>query len=599
MKLISSKIKLKTKTLFIPVTILLISFVIIGFVFSKLLISNSNNNLHNHITRQIENEIKQLHTGLSLVTSTQAPGDAFMGLEGGDNEIAEDLIKQVSSMGLDGVYFTGLEGNVIYPEQSSLSESFMSAMSNAAKTQGAIHVIYQDGNMYGYAPIIDVETPKGFIVFEVNIPEELDGEVESIFSAMSSDNEASQQKLVSVQLSYTYMAAKDDTGKFLKKTMTTIMIIISLALALIVVVLSSTSGNITSSVKSLLKAFQKQAEGDLTQEVEVRSNDEISEMTQSFNLTNSKLSEMMKKIAMDSSSVAASSSQLSGASENISSNAEEQQSKTEHAAAAMQELGVSFVEVARNTSIASKSAKEANEFAVKGGDVVNKTIQGMNNISETVKESADTVEKLGKRSEEIGDIVEVINDIAGQTNLLALNAAIEAARAGEQGRGFAVVADEVRKLAENTTSATNEIGGMIKGIQDDTEKAVTSMHAGTKEVEEGVTLSNEAGKALEQIVESVQNVTSMIEQIASAVEEQSSASDEISTSIEAVSQIARKNTDNAQSSSESIIHLNKMASELSAMVSGFKLRKETGNDEGYSRSRQYNFEMEAKNSPAL
>jgi methyl-accepting chemotaxis protein len=140
---------------------------------------------------------------------------------------------------------------------------------------------------------------------------------------------------------------------------------------------------------------------------------------------------------------------------------------------------------------------------------------------------------------------------------------------------------------------------MIKGIQEDTEKAVTSMHAGTKKVEEGVNLSNEAGKALEQIVGSVQNVTSMIEQIAAAVEEQSSASDEISTSIEAVSQIARKNTDNAMNSSESIVHLNKMASELSAMVSGFKLRNETGNDEGYSRNLQNSFEMEPKNSPAL
>ncbi len=355
-------------------------------------------------------------------------------------------------------------------------------------------------------------------------------------------------------------------------------------LILIVLVLGSSARKIVRRIKRLLEAFNKQAKGDLTQAVYSASSDEIASLTTTFTNTNRKLNDMVSKIVINAENVATSSKQLSGTAKRISSDAKDQKDKTNVVARAMEQLSISFLEVSKNTSSASTSANEANDLAIKGGDVVVKTINGMNRISESVRESSETVEALGKRSEQIEEIIKVINDIAGQTNLLALNAAIEAARAGEQGRGFAVVADEVRKLAERTTSATNEIADMIKGIQDDTGRAVESMHSGTKQVEEGVNLSSEAGDALEKIVSSVQNVTDMIQQISAAVEEQSSASDEIINSICDVANITSKNSDNAQASSDAIIDLNSMASELHELASQFKLRKpvedETNGDHG-------------------
>jgi methyl-accepting chemotaxis protein len=211
---------------------------------------------------------------------------------------------------------------------------------------------------------------------------------------------------------------------------------------------------------------------------------------------------------------------------------------------------------------------------MKGGQVVSETIEGMSKISHSVNESSSTVEALGKRSEQIGEIVKVINDIAGQTNLLALNAAIEAARAGEQGRGFAVVADEVRKLAERTTSATHEIGDMITGIQDDTTKAVESMHAGTKEVEAGVILANQAGEALQEIVSSVQGVSDMVQHIATAAEEQSTTGDVISANVESVANITQQTAESATLSSNAASELNELAQELRNLVSGFQLLHE-------------------------
>ena len=165
-------------------------------------------------------------------------------------------------------------------------------------------------------------------------------------------------------------------------------------------------------------------------------------------------------------------------------------------------------------------------------------LPGMNKIAEVVTEAASTVQELGNSSEKIGEIVQVIDDIADQTNLLALNAAIEAARAGEQGRGFAVVADEVRKLAERTTKATKEIASMIKQIQKETIGAVQSMEKGTVEVSKGKELVEKAGVSLNQIISSSQEVVDNVSQVAAASEEQSATSEQISKNIEAISSVA-------------------------------------------------------------
>jgi len=235
-------------------------------------------------------------------------------------------------------------------------------------------------------------------------------------------------------------------------------------------------------------------------------------------------------------------------------------------------MSATVIEVAKNSQGASEASDDTQQIAVQGGDVVKRAVDGMMAVADTVRESAATVEALGKSSDEIGAIISVINDIADQTNLLALNAAIEAARAGEQGRGFAVVADEVRKLAEKTTKATKEIADMIKTIQGDTKGAMSSMHEGTKQVEEGVQLASEAGESLQQIVSSVDRVTDMVRQIATAAEEQSATTEEISTNITSIATVTTENADGVKQVSAASDDLAKIAEELKDIVSRFKLR---------------------------
>jgi methyl-accepting chemotaxis protein len=573
------KLKLKAKTLWIPVSLIVFSFMLIAVVFVNLISKNLKSTLNNELTQLIENADRQVDIGLLLVSSTQLPADAFLGLEGDDDELAKDLIKQTSSLGLDDVFITDLQGSLIFSESdkegveynSEFGPDFKNLLTNAPKKANSIKVIYFKNHIVGYAPIFDVETPKGFIVFAIDIPEELKDITSTFMRSHSNSAESDEIILISEHLMNINNSAQASAKRILNKMYITMAVILIPTLALIIFVLGTNARNIILRIRRLLEAFIRQADGDLTQKVYVGSEDEVADLTQSFNATNRKLHDMVGQIVRNAVSVASSSNQLSETAKNISSDAMDQKDKTDIVARSMEQLSVTFLEVSRNTSSASTSANEANDLATKGGDVVVKTVSGMNRIADSVRESSATVEALGERSEQIGEIIKVINDIAGQTNLLALNAAIEAARAGEQGRGFAVVADEVRKLAERTTSATNEIGDMIKGIQDDTGKAVESMHAGTKEVEEGVKLSREAGEALEKIVTSVQNVTEMIQQISAAVEEQSSASGDIINSISDVSSITSKNSDNAQASSEAILDLNSMASELHELVSEFKL----------------------------
>jgi len=312
--------------------------------------------------------------------------------------------------------------------------------------------------------------------------------------------------------------------------------------------------------------------GDLSISMDVSKKDEFGLLASHFNNATEKLSRMISNVKSSTDNLASNSENLSASITQIAINTREQSSQTTQAAASTEELNSSFQSVAQSTVNAAESATKATELAMKGGSVVNETINGMNMIAKSVNESAASIEALGQNSEKIGNIVKVISDIAEQTNLLALNAAIEAARAGEQGRGFAVVADEVRKLAEKTTSATKEIVKMIGTIQDDTERAVETMRSGTERVITGVDSANEAGKSLQEIVSSVQNVTDMIQQIATAAEQQSSTGGEIASNLESVANITHQTADGAQESSSATNNLNSLAQELKHLVSEFTLQ---------------------------
>lgn len=329
---------------------------------------------------------------------------------------------------------------------------------------------------------------------------------------------------------------------------------------------------IAAPLAKLSAATEKMAEGDLTQRVDnISSSDEVGVMARSFNTMSANLNGIVSKINDAANHIASASEQISASSEQMAAGADNQTRQTDQVATAVEQMSATVLEVAKNSNDASESARKAAEVAKNGGEVVRQTIDGMNRISASVMESARTIEALGKSSDEIGEIIAVIDDIADQTNLLALNAAIEAARAGEQGRGFAVVADEVRKLAERTTKATKEIAAMIKSIQGDTSGAVQSMSAGTEEVEKGVDLANQAGSSLNQIVEVVTSVTDMIQQIATAAEEQSAAAEQISANVESVATITKETAAGANQSSVATQELTKLAADLQEMVGQFKL----------------------------
>lgn len=312
-------------------------------------------------------------------------------------------------------------------------------------------------------------------------------------------------------------------------------------------------------------------EGDLTKRVPCDGNDEIAHMGGYFNEFIEKLQHMIKKVAHVTDKVASASVELSATAEEISKGTDTLTSRASQTAAAVEEMNATVGQVAQNSGKAASLAQDTVKTAQEGGTVVSSTISGMQQLSEAVSNSATIISDLGKSSDQIGEIVRTIEDIADQTNLLALNAAIEAARAGEQGRGFAVVADEVRKLAERTTKATKEIGDMIRQIQHDTRGAVDSMQQGTQKVTAGVDLVNKTGEALSQIVRMVSESADMIRQIAVASEEQSVATQQIASDIENVAKVTKESSSGAHESAKASQDLSQLAVELQGIVGGFKI----------------------------
>jgi methyl-accepting chemotaxis protein len=313
----------------------------------------------------------------------------------------------------------------------------------------------------------------------------------------------------------------------------------------------------------------RMAQGDLTARVQGQYKGDHRKIVESINAVAGSLENALREVSEAVSATASASSQISSSTEEMAAGAQEQTSQAGEVASAVEEMTKTILENARNASVAAETAKTAKENAERGMAVVAQTVAGMKRIAEVVQLSAGTVRELGKSSDQIGEIISVIDDIADQTNLLALNAAIEAARAGEQGRGFAVVADEVRKLAERTTKATKEIAGMIKKIQSDTSGAVTSMEQGTGEVEKGKELADRAGSSLQEIVGVSQKVTDMVTQIAAASEEQSSTSEEISKNVEAISKVTGETAQGTQQIARAAEDLNRLTEQLQQLVSRF------------------------------
>jgi len=329
--------------------------------------------------------------------------------------------------------------------------------------------------------------------------------------------------------------------------------------------------SIARPLDSLVKATNEIAGGDLSAEIkDIKLDNEVGVLAVDFNKMVKSLRTLIGDVKDGISQLAASSEEMAVSSVQIVTGSLEQNSKSTQVAAASHELSATIVDVARNASDAANSAREANGTALLGKEIVGKSVDSINSIAEITKDTAQMMTNLGHLSNEVGKIIQVIEDIASQTNLLALNAAIEAARAGEQGRGFAVVADEVRKLAEKTTKATKEIGNTIQTIQEYTDTAVMSMQNEVKVVEEGVGFVRNAGTALNEIVSQVDEVTTLIQHIATASEQQTTAADQISSDIEVVTNITGGAETGAKQIAQTSQNIAKLASALNIAIGKFK-----------------------------
>lgn len=331
------------------------------------------------------------------------------------------------------------------------------------------------------------------------------------------------------------------------------------------------SRSVSRAIAKVIANIQELASNDLSTEDLVMTPDEIGRAGTALNEMKRELRSMIRSIADTAGHVASASEQISSSAEQQAQSAAVQKDQTTQVAGALQEMNVTVQQVSENSARASEASGKAAETARHGGEIVDQTLAKMQVIAESVRSTALRIGELGKSSDQIGRIVGVINDIADQTNLLALNAAIEAARAGEQGRGFAVVADEVRKLAERTTTSTKEIAQMIQTVQQETKLAVGAMEEGTRQVEEGVHTTNKAGEALHKIITMSEQVGEMILLISRAAKEQSVATDHINQNMEQIASLVRESAAGAQQSAKACQDLSGTAFQLQQMVSNFKL----------------------------